>query len=54
MFIIIVYYHHAMLVITLCAHRSLFCVALFFMCAALGVWGANLFVNKIYRNVKID
>jgi len=35
-------------------YMSLFCVALFFMCAALGVWGANLFVNKIYRNVKID
>lgn len=36
------------------ADRSLFCIALFFMCGAVGVWGASVFVNKIYRNVKID
>lgn len=35
-------------------YMSLFCIGLFFMCGALGVWGANVFVHKIYRNVKID
>jgi hypothetical protein len=37
-----------------CITRSLFCVGMFFMCGALGVWGASIFVHKIYRNVKID
>eukprot|EP01039_Chlorochromonas_danica_P008519 gene8519-9392_t len=32
----------------------LFCCVLFFMWSALGLWGASLFVHKIYRNVKID
>ena len=35
-------------------HRILFCTALFFMCGTIGVWGASLFVKKIYRDVKID
>eukprot|EP00388_Colpodella_angusta_P037446 GDKK01041636.1.p2 GENE.GDKK01041636.1~~GDKK01041636.1.p2 ORF type:complete len:130 (-),score=21.14 GDKK01041636.1:198-587(-) len=35
-------------------YMALFCIGLFFMCGALGVWGANIFVHKIYRNVKID
>jgi hypothetical protein len=35
-------------------HRALFCIGMFFMCGALGVWGASIFVHKIYRNVKID
>jgi transmembrane 9 superfamily protein 3 len=35
-------------------YMLLFCVTLFFMCGALGVWGASVFVHKIYRNVKID
>ncbi len=34
--------------------RFLFCAALFFMCGAIGVWGANVFVHKIYKDVKID
>jgi hypothetical protein len=34
--------------------RSLFCLAMSFMCGAIGVWGASIFVRKIYRNVKID
>lgn len=35
-------------------YMSLFCLAMFFMCGALGAWGASMFVHKIYRNVKID
>jgi len=35
-------------------YMTLFSVGLFFMCGAIGVWGASVFVNKIYRNVKID
>ena len=33
---------------------ALFCTALFLMCGTIGVWGASMFVKKIYRNVKID
>mmetsp|Transcript_60971 Transcript_60971/g.120026 ORF Transcript_60971/g.120026 Transcript_60971/m.120026 type:complete len:602 (-) Transcript_60971:135-1940(-) len=35
-------------------YMALFCIGMFFMCGALGVWGANFFVHKIYQNVKID
>lgn len=35
-------------------YMSLFCLAMSFMCGAMGVWGASIFVKKIYRNVKID
>lgn len=35
-------------------YMLLFCFALFFICGAIGVWGATVFVHKIYRNVKID
>lgn len=35
-------------------YMFLFCVALFFMCGTVGVWGARWFVNKIYGSVKID
>jgi len=35
-------------------YRGLFCAALALMCGSIGVWGATLFVKKIYRNVKID
>ena len=35
-------------------YTTLFCAALFLMCGTLGVWGSSMFVNKIYRNVKID
>ena len=35
-------------------YMLLFSVALFFICGAIGVWGATMFVHKIYRNVKID
>ena len=38
----------------LCVYRSLFCIALGLMCGAIGVWGATIFVRKIYHNVKID
>ena len=31
-----------------------FSFALFLMCGTVGTWGASYFVNKIYRNVKID
>jgi transmembrane 9 superfamily protein 3 len=40
--------------LTLFVYRLLFCLALFLMCGAVGVWGASAFVHKIYRNVKID
>jgi len=35
-------------------YTLLFCVSLFFICGAIGVWGSSVFVHKIYRNVKID
>lgn len=35
-------------------YTALFCVALFLMCGAIGVWGTSLFVNKIYQSIKID
>ncbi|KAJ1440490.1 hypothetical protein B484DRAFT_149063, partial [Ochromonadaceae sp. CCMP2298] len=35
-------------------YMFLFCTAMFCMCGSLGVAGANIFVHKIYRNVKID
>lgn len=35
-------------------YTFLFCFALFLMCGSIGSWGANLFVRKIYNNVKID
>jgi len=35
-------------------YMLLFCTAIFFMCGTIGVWGVSLFVNKIYRDVKID
>jgi len=35
-------------------YMGLFCSALFLMTGTIGVWGASMFVNKIYRNVKID
>jgi hypothetical protein len=40
--------------LSLLENRLLFCMALFFMCGTIGVWGATLFVKKIYRDVKID
>eukprot|EP01035_Chromulina_nebulosa_P018466 gene18466-24176_t len=35
-------------------YMGLFCIALFFMCGTIGHWGTNIFVRKIYSNVKID
>ena len=35
-------------------YMFLFCCALFFMCGTIGVWGAGMFVRKIYSNVKIN
>lgn len=35
-------------------YMFLFCVAMFFMCGTIGVWGAGTFVKKIYSSVKID
>lgn len=35
-------------------YMTLFCISLFFMCGTIGLWGASLFVRKIYANVKID
>ena len=35
-------------------YMALFCGALFIMCGTIGSWGAEIFVRKIYRNVKID
>lgn len=35
-------------------YMLLFCFALFLMCGTIGVWGASVFVRKIYRDVKID
>jgi transmembrane 9 superfamily protein 3 len=35
-------------------YTFLFCVALFLMTGTIGSWGANVFVRKIYRDVKID
>jgi transmembrane 9 superfamily protein 3 len=35
-------------------YMFLFCLSLFFMCGAVGTWGATIFVKKIYRDVKID
>jgi len=35
-------------------YMTLFCIGLFFMCGTVGVWGASLFVRKIYGSVKID
>jgi transmembrane 9 superfamily protein 3 len=35
-------------------YMLLFCLGLFFMCGTVGVWGAGLFVRKIYGSVKID
>ena len=35
-------------------YRALFSFSLFLICGAVGVFGASLFVGKIYRNVKID
>mmetsp|Transcript_4182 Transcript_4182/g.6457 ORF Transcript_4182/g.6457 Transcript_4182/m.6457 type:complete len:597 (+) Transcript_4182:137-1927(+) len=35
-------------------YMFLFCFSLFLMCGTIGVWGAGIFVRKIYSNVKID
>lgn len=35
-------------------YMLLFSLGLFFMCGVLGVWGASVFVHKIYKDVKID
>ena len=35
-------------------YSLLFCLMLFLMCGAIGVWGTSVFVHKIYRSIKID
>jgi transmembrane 9 superfamily protein 3 len=35
-------------------YTALFCSALFLMCGTVGVWGTSVFVNKIYKSIKID
>lgn len=35
-------------------YMFLFCCGLFFSCGTIGVWGAGLFVRKIYSSLKID
>jgi len=36
------------------AYMFLFCLALFFICGSIGVWGADVFVHRIYQHIKID
>jgi transmembrane 9 superfamily protein 3 len=36
------------------AYMGLFCVAIAVMCGTIGFAASSLFVNRIYRNIKVD
>ena len=36
------------------AYMAVFCGAIAIMCGTLGFFSSSVFVNRIYRNIKVD